>query len=141
MLEAFPDASLYTSLFDPEGTFPAFGDAQVHTSRLDRLPLIRRDHRLALPLLAPAFARLEVAADVVLCSSSGWAHGARTEGRKVVYCHTPARWLYQRDRYLRGSGPAARIALRTLHSYLLRWDRHASASADRYLANSTAVRS
>ena len=25
-------------------------------------------------------------------------------GRKIVYCHTPARWLYQSDRYLRGRG-------------------------------------
>src|SRR2546426_2048405 len=126
MLKAFPDAVLYASLFDPDGTFPAFRQRPVRTLRLDRIPLMRRHHRLALPFLAPAFARLEVAADVVLCSSSGWAHGARTEGRKVVYCHTPARWLYQRDRYLRESGPAARIALRALHSYLLRWDRHAS---------------
>ena len=26
----------------------------------------------------------------------------RPRGRKVVYCHTPARWLYQPDRYLAG---------------------------------------
>ncbi len=65
-------------------------------------------HRAALPLLAPSFSRLRVSADVVICSSSGWAHGAQVEGRKIVYCHTPARWLYQSDRYLRGRGRAMR---------------------------------
>ena len=65
-----------------------------------------RNHRAALPLLAPSFSRLRVSADVVICSSSGWAHGTQVEGRKIVYCHTPARWLYQPDRYLRGRGRA-----------------------------------
>jgi glycosyltransferase involved in cell wall biosynthesis len=139
MLRAFPDAPLYTSLFEPEDTFPEFGAADVRTLPLDRVPLLRGSHRLALPLLAPAFSRLTVAADVVLCSSSGWAHGTRTSGRKVVYCHSPARWLYQADRYLRTRGATARAMLRALRPHLLRWDRHAAASAHRYLANSTAV--
>ena len=31
-------------------------------------------------------------------------HGARVTGAKIVYCYTPARWLYdQRGRYLAGS--------------------------------------
>jgi glycosyltransferase involved in cell wall biosynthesis len=141
MLKAFPDAVLYASLFDPEGTFPDFGRREVRTLGIGRIPGLRRRHRLALPLLAPSFSRLELRAGVVVCSSSGWAHGVRVHGRKVVYCHTPARWLYQRDRYLRETGPAARVALGALRPYLMRWDRRAAASVDRYLANSRAVRS
>jgi glycosyltransferase involved in cell wall biosynthesis len=140
MAKAFPEAGLYTSLFDPDGTFSAFGNRHVHTTGLDRVPVLRRHHRLALPFLAPAFDRLAVEAEVVFCSSSGWAHGARVNGRKVVYCHTPARWLYQRDRYLRESSAATKLALGALRPYLVRWDRRAAASADRYIANSTAVR-
>jgi len=68
---------------------------EVRTLPLNRSATLRRNHRLALSLLAPAFSRLRVAAEVVVCSSSGWAHGAQVEGRKIVYCHTPARWLYQ----------------------------------------------
>ncbi len=141
LLRAFPDAPLYTSLYLPEGTFHEFREADVRTLDLNRIPTLRRNHRLALPLLAAAFSRLRVDADVVLCSSSGWAHGARTTGRKVVYCHTPAHWLYQTERYLGNGGkaPAARGAVRMLRPYLCRWDRRAAATADRYLANSTAV--
>ena len=141
LLRAFPDAPLYTSLYLPEGTFRDFREADVRTLDLNRIPTLRRNHRLALPLLAAAFSRLRVDADVVLCSSSGWAHGARATGRKVVYCHTPAHWLYQTERYLGNGGkaPAARGAVRMLRPYLCRWDRRAAATADRYLANSTAV--
>jgi glycosyltransferase involved in cell wall biosynthesis len=60
-------------------------------------------------------------------------------GRKIVYCHTPARWLYQADRYLRGRRGAVRAAAGILRAPLVRWDKRAAASADRYLANSTIV--
>jgi len=137
---AYPDAPLYTSLYDPRGTFPGFADHQIRTLPLDRVGILRAHHRLALPLLAPAFSRLHVDAEVTLCSSSGWAHGARVSGRKVVYCHTPARWLYQSDRYLAGSSRSSAAVLAALSPALRRWDRRAAASADRYLVNSNAVR-
>lgn len=158
--EAFPDASLHTSLYDPGGTYPAFADLNVQTIPLNRVRLLRRYHRLALPVLAPSFSALRVQADVLLCSSSGWAHGTRTDGRKVVYCYSPARWLYQSDRYLgrterrQGSLPirnsllryaevlrkdAQATALQLLGPSLRRWDRHAASSAHRYLTSSTVM--
>ena len=140
LAEAFPGAPVYTSLYDPPGTFGEFGSLDVRTLPLDRVALLRHHHRLALPVLAPAFSRLEVDAEVTVCSSSGWAHGASVTGRKVVYCHTPARWLYQSDRYLSGSARWSALALDVLTPPLRRWDRRAAASADRYLVNSTAVR-
>jgi glycosyltransferase involved in cell wall biosynthesis len=139
LTRAYPKAPLHTSLYEPARTFPAFAEVDVQATSLNRIGLLRRHHRLALPLLAPAFSRLDVDADVVVCSSSGWAHGARTSGRKVVYCHTPARWLYQSERYLRGRSTALRLAAAVLRPSLLRWDDAAAASADRYLANSSVV--
>ncbi|WP_454051169.1 glycosyltransferase [Cellulomonas sp. Marseille-Q8402] len=150
MADAFPGAPLYTTLYEPGSTFPEFGPLDVRTSPIDRLGMLRRHHRLALPFLATAVRSTPIEADVVLASSTGWAHGFPTTGRKVVYCHAPARWLYQSDRYLgpaRGAGSdsapggatrwlAAR-ALGLLAPGLRRWDRRAAATADRYLANST----
>jgi glycosyltransferase involved in cell wall biosynthesis len=98
---------------------------------------LRRHHRLALPLLAPSFSRLHIDAEVVICSSSGWAHGAQVTGRKIVYCHAPARWLYQPARYLRTARPAVRAMTACLRPSLELWDRRAAAGASRYLANST----
>ncbi len=135
----YPGAPIHTSLYDPDGTFPEFAGLDVRTMALDRVALFRRHHRLALPLLAPAFSRLQVDAGVVICSSSGWAHGAKVHGRKVVYCHTPARWLYQSDRYLDGQSKGSAAALSLMAPPLRAWDRRAAASADRYLVNSTAV--
>jgi glycosyltransferase involved in cell wall biosynthesis len=139
LTRAFPGAPLHTSLYEPATTFPEFAAVDVRPLPLNRLTPLRQRHRLGLPLLAPAFSGLRLGEDVVVCSSSGWAHGARVAGRKIVYCHTPARWLYQAERYLRGRGLLLRAAARTLRPALERWDRRAAASADCYLANSSAV--
>ena len=137
---AFPGSPVHTSLYDPDGTFPEFSELDVRTLPLDRVATFRSHHRLALPVLAPAFSRLHIQAEVTVCSSSGWAHGATVSGRKVVYCHTPARWLYQSDRYLAGQSRASASMLSMMAPSLRRWDRRAAASADRYLVNSNAVR-
>ena len=140
LLGAFPGAPLVTSAYNPATTFPGFEGHRIRTMWVDRVPTFRRDPRLALPVLAPTFSRYRVDdADVVVCSTSGWAHGVRTSAPKIVYCHNPAHWLYEPTEYLRGQSPAAALALRALGPSLRRWDRAAALSADRYVANSSKV--
>jgi glycosyltransferase involved in cell wall biosynthesis len=138
LADTFPGAPVYTSLYEPSTTYPELGAVDVHPSWLSRIGPLRRHHRLAFPLLAPVMGHVTVDADVAICSSSGWAHGVRVTGRKVVYCYSPARWLYQRDRYVGTSRPAA-AALAVLGPALRRWDVRAARSADRYLVLSTHV--
>ena len=139
--KAFPDAAVHTTLYDPAGTYPEFADADVRTSPLNRVGLLRRDHRLALPLLAPAASRLRIDADVTIASSSGWAHGFDTTGRTIVYCHNPARWLYQTDEYLGGSAWRSPLGppVLAMRPFLRRWDRRRAEQVDVYLANSRVV--
>lgn len=148
MADAFPGAPVYTTLYRPEGTFPEFDALDIRTSGLNRWGALRREHRAALPFLANDIDHIEIDADVVLASSSGWAHGIRTPGRKIVYCHAPARWLYQTDRYVSGSHTRSRPSVQAMimrsavglfGARLREWDRTAALSADRYLVNSTTV--
>lgn len=140
MHRAFPDAPIHTTLYDPSETFPEYADLDVRTSWLNRIPFFRRNHRAALPLLPFAASSMRIDADVVLVSSSGWAHGVRTPGEKVVYCYTPARWLHQSSRYL-GDHPSRleSVLLWLLSPWLRRWDRRAARSAAEYLTISSVV--
>jgi glycosyltransferase involved in cell wall biosynthesis len=140
MMRAFPQARLHTALYAPEGTYPEYRQVRISTLPLNRLAPLRRRHRLGLPLYPLAFSAQRLSAGITLVSSSGWAHGIRTAGRKIVYCHAPARWLYQTDRYLARRQLAARGALLALRPMLRTWDRHAAGSADRYLTQSSAMR-
>jgi glycosyltransferase involved in cell wall biosynthesis len=142
MSRAFPDAPIYTMLYDRDGTFPEFRDRHVIASPLNHIPALRQDHRRALPFLAAAASAKKIHADVTLASSSGWAHGFRTTGRLLVYCHNPARWLYQSDEYLGEAGRRSHRAraLAVLSWPLRRWDAAAAGKVDRYLANSSTVK-
>ena len=142
MHRAFPDAPIYTALYDPEHTYPEFRDARIITSALNDVGVLRRHHRASLPLLPMAARGMHISEDVVLASSSGWAHGFSATGRRLVYCHAPARWLYQAEAYL-GSGHRESVrglALLSLTPWLKRWDKRHALAADRYLANSRVVR-
>ena len=141
LLKAFPGARVVSSVYAPNQTYSEFQQFEVETSFLNRVPAFRRDPRLALPLLAKAWDSLRVDdAHVVICSSSGWSHGVRAAGKKIVYCHNPARWLYQPELYLSHAPRSSRLVLSTLRPTLIAWDRRKAATADRYLANSTIVR-
>lgn len=142
----FPEASIVTSVYEPDLTYPDFASHEVITSPLNRIGWLRRHFRAGLPLYDWAFDHTEVPAgtDTVLVSTTGFAHGVKTPPgcRKVVYCHSPARFLYLADDYLGDKwwrSPKG-IVLRALTPPLRRWDQKAAASADKYLCNSTVVR-
>jgi glycosyltransferase involved in cell wall biosynthesis len=139
MSRIWPDAPIYTSLYRPGSTFPAFGDAEIRTSPLDVLP-VDRSFRNLFPLYPAAFRALgTLEHDIVISSSSGWAHSVRTAATSfhAVYCHAPARWLYGGEHL----GAAGRHqALRPFIRAMRMWDRTAAWRADLYIANSHEVR-
>jgi glycosyltransferase involved in cell wall biosynthesis len=136
----FPDAAIHTSVYDDAGTYAAFQRSTVVTSPLQRIPPLRHNPRLALPVLAPVMSRLDVDADVTVCSTTGWAHGVRARGARVLYVHNTARWLYQREEYLAGLPAAYRAGLAPIAPSLRRWDRRAGTSAEAVLVNSAVTR-
>lgn len=140
MLQAFPSARLITTMYDSRGTYPAFGRYEIEDTWLTRVLPLFRDHRRTLPLLAITAATLRVdAVDLVICSSSGWAHWVRTDAPKIVYCHNPPRWIYQREEYLGRRNKASRLVGWLAAGVLRTWDKRRAHSSARYLANSSVV--
>ncbi len=134
----FPGAPLYTSLYRCESTFPEFGELDVRTTFLDRIPVDRR-FRALFALYPAAFRSLgPIDAELVISSSSGWAHAVRTAPRAfhAVYCYTPARWLY--GDYM--GAAAAHRALAPFAGAFRRLDVRAAGRADLYIAISELVR-
>ena len=138
----FPDAPIYTTLYEPGTTFPEFQGKNIITSPLNKVGFLRKNHRAALPFLAWASNRVKIDADVVVASSSGWAHGFPTNGKKFVYCHSPARWLYLSDNYLGKETKKSPVGLllEGLKPLLLRWDKRAAATGDVYVANANVIK-
>jgi glycosyltransferase involved in cell wall biosynthesis len=139
MAGMWPDAPIYTSLYRVDSTFPGFGGAEIRTSPLDLMP-VDRGFRNLFPFYAAAFRAFgTLDQDVVISSSSGWAHSVRTapDTFHAVYCYTPARWLYGGE-YLHSD--KRRQALEPFASAVRSWDRRAARRADLYIAISNEVR-
>ena len=141
--DIWPAAPIYTSLYRQRSTFSGFDGRDVRATLLNGLP-VDRGFRKLFPLYPAAFRLLgEIEADVVLASSSGWAHIARTNSRALhaVYCHTPARWLYGEEHLQNGHARSlSQVVARPTFGLLRRVDRKAALRADLYIANSENVR-
>jgi glycosyltransferase involved in cell wall biosynthesis len=141
--ELFPEAPIFTSLYDPEDTFPEYADRDIRTSFMQSLPHKGDAFRALLMLYPVAFSKVELEGyDLVLSSSSGWAHGVDAgDAVHVCYCYTPARWLYLQSSYFGRNGPVPRwwrYPLQPALQTLIRWDKRAARRVDHYLAISHA---
>jgi glycosyltransferase involved in cell wall biosynthesis len=138
--ELYPQAPIFTLLYDADGTDDRFSGRSLTTSPLQRLGIGQRSFRRLLPLYPLAIEQLKLPpSDVVVSSSSAFAHGVRVpQGAMLVcYCHAPFRYAwYEQDRAL-GELPAAlRPLLRLQLRRARKWDLAASRQVDSYVANS-----
>lgn len=140
----YSDAPIFTLLYDERGTGGRFAGREVHTSALQRLGVKQSSFRRLLPLYPYAVERLKLpACDVVLSSSSAFAHGVRTPpgAIHVCYCHAPFRYAwYEQDRALAEAPAPLRGLLSAQLARMRRWDLAASRRVDDYIANSQLTR-
>ena len=143
LVDAFPHAPVYTSMYWREGMPPAYRTWDVRTTWMDRLPGIYHHHQPYLPLYPLAFGRLDVSGyDVVISNKSGFCHGVRTGGAvHICYCLTPTRYVWDFAAYAarEALSPALRTALRPLIALLRRWDYRAAQRVDHFVAISREV--
>ncbi len=136
--ELYPEAPICTLLYDEQGTGGRFADRAITTSALQRLGIGQSQFRRLLPLYPGAVERLRAPdADVVLSSSSAFAHGIGTpEGAvHICYCYTPFRYAwYERESALREVPRLLRPLLRGQLQRIRRWDLAASRRVDAYIA-------
>lgn len=141
MMSAFPEAPLYTSVYDPAVAGAFFPPSRVRTSFMQWLARGKAATKALFPLFPAAFAALDLAGfDAVLSSASGFAHHARAPAGAVhvCYCHTPPRFLWQPDVYFRDAPALGRLLTPALGA-MRRLDRRAAARVDVYIANSRLV--
>src|SRR3954464_2856254 len=140
LCDLFPHADLFTAVYDEEGTEGRFAHREVHTSYLQRLRPSARTFRALLPLYPAAMESLDLRGyDLVISSSSAWAHGVipDEDAVHVCYCHNPFRYAWNaRQETLSARGPLGRAALGAVFQRWRQWDWIAAQRGDAYVANS-----
>ncbi len=142
--ELFPDAPLYTSIYDPQRVDAAFRSIDIRTSFMQKLPLVKKHHQPFLPLYPFAMERFDLRGyDLVLSSSSAFGKGVITRPgtMHICYCHTPMRWCWNYDEYVEREnlGRVARSILPFFITNLRVWDQTTSMRVDHFIANSPVV--
>jgi len=101
LVSTFPDADLYTLIYDEKSVGKDFPKDTIHSSvfklKTQKIYNLLKKQRLCLPFMAQSIESLDFSTyDVVIVSSSGFAHGIITkpETRVIVYYHSPARYLW-----------------------------------------------
>jgi glycosyltransferase involved in cell wall biosynthesis len=142
--DLFPEADLFSPVYDVAGTEGRFEQRGVTSSSLNRLHPTSRTFRGLLPFYPRATESLDLSGyDLILSSSSAWAHGvvAHPGQRHLSYCHNPFRYAWdQRDEAFAGRGPITSAALRSIFRRWRGWDRRVAREVDRYVSNSELTR-
>ena len=142
--DLFPEAPVYTSMFEPRVFPKAYQSWDIRTSFVQRIPFSRTKHQLMLFLYPFAFESFDFSGfDLVVSLTSGFSHGVRTRHptRHVCYCLTPPRFLWNFDSYvkLEGVGRATRLGLGLTVPWLRRWDYAAAQRVDQFIGISELV--
>ena len=136
----FPEADIFTAVYDPVGTQGRFEDRNVNTSGLQRLRPTARSFRPLLPFYPAAIESLDLRGyDLVVSSSSAWAHGviADEQAVHICYCHNPFRYAWtEREATLESRSPLVRPVLSQVMHRWRQWDFIAAQRVDAYVANS-----
>ena len=144
LCDLYPQADVFTAVYDERGTEGWFAHRDVNTSFLQRLRPTARTFRALLPLYPYAMEAIDLSSyDIVISSSSAWAHGVLVdpEAVHVCYCHNPFRYAWNaREGTLAKRDPVSRAALALILKRWRQWDFMAAQRVDRYVANSETTR-
>ncbi len=144
ILEIYPQADLFTIIYDQKKLGPYFDKYRPKTSYLQKFPKFLKGGYLR-PLMPTGIEDLDLSNhDLVISNCNSFAKGVlvNPETTHISYIHSPTRylWDYYHD-YLKEhnlSGLKSLFSL-PLFSWLRLWDKSASQRPDYYLANSKNV--
>ncbi len=142
--ELFPDAPLYTSIYDPSLVDPAFQKIDIRPSFMQKFPFVMKHHQPFLPFYPFAMESLDLRGyDLVLSSSSAFGKGVivKPSTTHICYCHTPMRWCWNYAEYVEREqlGGMARRILPFLITWLRVWDQTSAMRVDHFISNSPTV--
>jgi len=142
----YPEAPIYTLLYDRNLTGGVFDDKVIYTSFLQKIPFAKKHHRV-FPLLMPlAMEQFDFSGyDTVISISASFAKGILTKPgtRHICYCLTPPRFLWDdSQKFVEEFGYSSIVKkfLPPFITYLRMWDQEASRRVDDFWAISDFIR-
>jgi len=142
-LEMFPDADIYTHVYDPKSVSKTINEKRVFTSRVNRLPFAKKLYPVYLPLMPKALLDFNLQEyDLIISSEAGPAKGIvpNPYAYHICYCHSPMRYLWDMyHEYFKRKNAFARFFMKMFTPPLRIWDITSANMVDRFITNSQYV--
>ena len=144
--EIFPEAPIYTLIYDKKRTGYVFSNKKIYTSFLQKIPFAKSYHRAFLLLMPLGIEQFDLSSyDLVISDSASYAKGIITLPSTVhiCYCHTPIRYAWDDSyRYIKEFGYPSffKKIIPFFLNYIRIWDVQASKRVDYFIANSKFVK-
>ncbi len=145
LAELFPDAPIYTLLYEKKQVDKYFRDRRIETSIIQKLPGGVSHYQWYMPFMPMAVEFFDFSSyDLVVSDASAFAKGVitPTDCLHICYCHTPTRYVWdythQYINELKYNKYFKKIISLVLN-YIRIWDRAAADRVDVFIANSKTV--
>lgn len=143
LLDIFPEAPVFTLLYEPEAMSARIQAARIVPSSLNKRRWARQHLNRARFLMPYYVEQFDLNGyDVVISSAHSFIKGLITPPSTVhiCYCHTPTRYLWhQKDEALQHVGRILRPVLPLGAAFFRAWDYNGAQRVDHYIANSHTV--
>lgn len=140
--DMFPDAPIYTLLYEKKNADKYYKGRKIETSIIQRLPGGVRFYQWYMPFMPMAVEFFDLTQfDVVISDTSSFAKGVITPTKTlhICYCHTPTRYLWSdTHQYLKELkyNKYIKKVISLIMNYVRIWDRLAADRVDVFIANS-----
>lgn len=141
----YPEAPIYTLLFEPKMVNKYFKNRQIETSIIQKLPGGIKHYQWYMPFMPMAVEFFDLSKyDLVISDASAFSKGVITspDTLHIYYCHTPTRYLWdythQYINELKYNKYFKKVISLVLN-YIRIWDKSAADRVDKYIANSLIV--
>lgn len=145
LAEMFPEAPIYTLLYEQKNADKYFKNRRIETSVIQKLPGGVKHYQWYMPFMPMAVEFFDLRGfDLVISDASAFAKGVITspETLHICYCHTPTRYLWdythQYINELKYNKYFKKIISLVLN-YIRLWDKAAAERVDLFIANSKTV--
>ncbi|GHV77108.1 glycosyl transferase [Spirochaetia bacterium] len=143
LLEMFPEADVYTHVYNPAAVSERINSHRVYTSYINKLPFAKKLYQKYMPLMPASLNRFNLQDyDLIISSESGPVKGVipNPDAYHICYCHSPMRYLWDMyHEYFRGANPLVRFFMNFLIPGLRLWDITSANLVDHFIANSRYV--
>ncbi|MEO0087422.1 MAG: glycosyltransferase [candidate division WOR-3 bacterium] len=138
--EIFPDATIYTLVYNKGKISPIINQMKIKTSILQKFPNIEKNYRYYLPIMPKLIEQFNLKGyDLIISSSHCVAKGVKKFRNQIhiCYCLSPMRYMWDMfDEYFKKAKLITRIGAKIFRPYLRRWDVKSSERVDFFIADS-----